>query len=320
MSYIQWGGKRWYQPKPQPRKPDINELMKPLSEKVGTGNIWGSVIMNVQKDGGVTLPPAFDADAAAYLSAVISAGGSLDATISGATDTLFTSLKSAGIYSKLLAFYPMIGATQYSTALNGKRTNSQFDIDWVDGSDLTYDYSGVTGGRSNSITTRGGNTHIIPNNDLTIGSRHMALYVNNTITNVGGYEMGGGDGNDNATIVNFYTNGMYFSYGAHNNIASSDVNGFYYSQVSGSSSPYNIQGFRNGVQKVNSTTIDSGGNRYLSLLCDNRQNPPAFDAGSEASARRMAWASYGDDLTASQITSFETIINDFQTTLGRNIY
>jgi len=50
MSYIQWGGKRWYQPKPQPRKPDINELMKPLSEKVGTGNIWGSVIMNVPKE------------------------------------------------------------------------------------------------------------------------------------------------------------------------------------------------------------------------------------------------------------------------------
>ena len=50
MSYIQWGGKRWYRPKPQPRKPDINELMKPLSEKVGRGNIWGSVIMNVPKE------------------------------------------------------------------------------------------------------------------------------------------------------------------------------------------------------------------------------------------------------------------------------
>lgn len=61
MSYIQWGGKKWYQPKPQPRKPDINELMKPLSEKVGRGNIWGSVITNVQKDGGVapTPPPSW---------------------------------------------------------------------------------------------------------------------------------------------------------------------------------------------------------------------------------------------------------------------
>ena len=310
--------KRWYtQPKP---KQTINDLLKPLGQKDFKGNIWGSVITNVYKESGVTPTPSIDPDAQAYLDAIVATGGTIDATITTATDTLFTSLKSAGIYSKLLAFYPMLGATQYSTALNAKRTNSQFDIDWAGGSDLTYDYSGVTGPRSIAIDRLGGNTHIIPDNDLTIGSRHMALYVNNTITNTGGYEMGGGDGNDNVTIVNYYTNGMYFSYGAHNNIASSDVNGFYYSQLSGSSSPYNIQGFRNGVQKINSTTIDSGGAKYLSLLCDNRSNVPFFDSGNEASARRMAWASYGDDLTAAQITSFETIINDFQTTLGRNIY
>jgi len=57
MGYIQWGGKKWHSPKPQrKRQPDINELMKPLSEKVGTGNLWGSVIMNVPQDG-VTPPP-----------------------------------------------------------------------------------------------------------------------------------------------------------------------------------------------------------------------------------------------------------------------
>lgn len=47
MGYIKWGGKKWYPQKPQPYKADINELMKPLSEKVNKGNVWGSVIMKV---------------------------------------------------------------------------------------------------------------------------------------------------------------------------------------------------------------------------------------------------------------------------------
>jgi len=56
MGYIRWGGKKWYPQQPKPRKPDINELMKPLSEKVNKGNVWGSIIMNVEK--GTTPPPA----------------------------------------------------------------------------------------------------------------------------------------------------------------------------------------------------------------------------------------------------------------------
>jgi len=55
MGYIKWNGKKWYTAKPQAPKADINELMKPLSEKVGRGNVWGSQIMNVQK--GTTPPP-----------------------------------------------------------------------------------------------------------------------------------------------------------------------------------------------------------------------------------------------------------------------
>ena len=50
MGFIRWGGKKFYPQKPKPYKPDINELMKPLSEKVGKGNIWGSIIMNVPEE------------------------------------------------------------------------------------------------------------------------------------------------------------------------------------------------------------------------------------------------------------------------------
>jgi len=53
---IRWGGKSFRPRRPQRRKPDINDLMKPLGEKQFKGNVWGSQIMNVQKDG-ITPPP-----------------------------------------------------------------------------------------------------------------------------------------------------------------------------------------------------------------------------------------------------------------------
>jgi len=57
MAYLKWGGKKFYPQKPKPYVSDVNQLMKPLSEKVGTGNIWGSVITNVYKESVTPTPP-----------------------------------------------------------------------------------------------------------------------------------------------------------------------------------------------------------------------------------------------------------------------
>jgi hypothetical protein len=57
MGFIRWNGKKFYPQKPKPYKPDINELMKPLSEKVGKGNVWGSQVMNVLKEESVPVSP-----------------------------------------------------------------------------------------------------------------------------------------------------------------------------------------------------------------------------------------------------------------------
>lgn len=57
MGFIRWGGKKYYPQKPKPYQADINELMKPLSEKVNKGNVWGSQIMNVQKGDAVPVSP-----------------------------------------------------------------------------------------------------------------------------------------------------------------------------------------------------------------------------------------------------------------------
>jgi hypothetical protein len=50
MGQLKWGGKTFYPQAPKPIKSDINDLMKPLSEKVDKGNVWGSIIMNVPEE------------------------------------------------------------------------------------------------------------------------------------------------------------------------------------------------------------------------------------------------------------------------------
>jgi hypothetical protein len=263
----------------------------------------------------------FDPDAQAYLDAVVAAGGTVDATITSATNTLFTDLKSTSIYPKLLAFYPVLGATQNSTALNGNRTNSTYDINWSTPADMTFSASGVVK-TSGGSSTGGGNTFIIPDNNLTVGNRHMSFYSNFDSGLYGnGYEMGGGAGAENVVIFNYNNSGTgYFAFGGGYKTYAGTNTGFAYTQLSGASSPYAMLGYKNGVEVVNTTSTDSMGAKYLSVLCDNRSTVPAFDAGIEASDKRMCWASYGDDLTLTQIGQLETIVNAFQTALGRNVY
>jgi hypothetical protein len=267
-------------------------------------------------------PAGFDPDAAAYLSAVVAAGGTgMTPTISAATDTLFTQLKSAGIYNSLLAFYPVLGGKELSTALNGKRTNSAYDINWPNPAEMTFEYSGVSK-TSGGIGSAGGNTFIIPDNNLTIGNRHMCMYVNKDNGIIGnGYEMGGGAGAENVVIFNYNNSGTgYFAFGGGYKTYAGTDTGFAYTQVSGATSPYTMLGYKNTTQVINTTSTDTMGDKYLSVLCDNRAVVPSFNTGNEASDKRMCWASYGDSLTTTQILQYGTIINQFQTTLGRNTY
>lgn len=258
-----------------------------------------------------------DPDAEAFLNAVVATGGTVNATITSAVNTLFTDLKSTNIYNELIAFYPVVGSTSGSTALNGIRTNDQFDILWLRPDLLVFDYSGVTGdGGSN---TAGGITFLEPS-DFTTGNRHIAFYSNGDKgTQIYGYECGGGVGNNNILIISYGGTTGYFGYGSFNTYANTDQTGFYYSQLSGATSPYTLLGYKNGSQVVNTTSSDSLGSSYLSVLADNRSIIPSYSA-TECSDKRMCWASFGNELTLTQISQFEAIINDFQTTLGRNIY
>lgn len=124
---------------------------------------------------------AFDVDAAIYLDAVLFAGGSVDATMSAATNTMFTDLKLEGIYSKLFCLYPLMGGVANAHAINAVDPSSFF-IQWFGG--VTHDALGSKG----NGTTGYGNTQWIQNNETTAANTTLGLYM--SVSGNNAYDMG----------------------------------------------------------------------------------------------------------------------------------
>jgi hypothetical protein len=115
-------------------------------------------------------PPAFDVDAAAYLNQVLLSGGTgVTSTVSGATNTLFTDLKSAGLYSKIQVLYPFVGGVANSHRINGKNL-SQFNLTFFN--TVTHSANGVTGGANAR-----GDTAWIQSGNTTTGNTHLSTYI-----------------------------------------------------------------------------------------------------------------------------------------------
>ena len=85
-----------------------------------------------------------DADAAAYLAQVTAVGGTVDATITLAVNTLFTSLKTNSLYTEVKAMYPIVGGTADAHFIEGKQpTSANLTIGWT-GSAAIHNSNGIT--------------------------------------------------------------------------------------------------------------------------------------------------------------------------------
>jgi len=257
-------------------------------------------------------PSCVDADAAAYLADVITSGGTIDATMSAATNTLFTELKSAGLYSKIYTMYPYLGGTAASNSINAKLDKS-FDITWNGG--MTHDISGSTGNGTNAYGDTGFNPQVEIGSAVGISS-HSSVYVGTETASPDESEFGYrfGFGNDNwvmaVSLGNVYY-GWQYSQGALYAVdfSNADAKGNY---IQSRTSTTSLVVYKNGsLQDTNTTTsITSAPNANLRVFTDSIRY----------SDRRLQFTTIGDGLSASEITTLDGIINTFQTTLGRNTY
>ena len=125
----------------------------------GRGRVGARVTAGGSSGGGT------DVDAQAF----ITAASLTDSTQISAVNTLVTGLKSAGIWSKMTALYPLIGgnATAHSYNLSNP---SQYRINWYGG--WTHNSNGITGNGTNSngfIELRASNLYSSYQNSLSMG-------------------------------------------------------------------------------------------------------------------------------------------------------
>ena len=268
-----------------------------------------------------TTPPTTDPDADAYLADVVAAGGTTDATIDAAVDTLFVELKAAGVYSKLDILYPFVGSNSASHALNAISGNSAYDITWNGG--LTHDASGTTGNGVNGY----GNTNYTPSTDSSTNEIGYGIY-----------QSLGADGEK-------------YAFGAYNNGAEPWLNSYRHN----TSTNMTCYGYSNGFNNTPITTVSSEGHFMVNFSGTSSTGKSLYynysdvingssntgDPGSPAGRSSIPYYIFtlnlgnnpyqygtfyirsfyhGLTLTPTEALAVDTAINDFQTSLGRNIY
>jgi hypothetical protein len=380
---IKWGGKNWRPGSPAKRQPinqSIEELMKPLGEKLHKGNVW-QVIMNVPQEVAITPSPtptntvtptpsitptntvtptitststntptpsitptntvtptqtttptvtptpsstppspSGTTQANAYLSAVVAAGGTgITPTVSAATRTLFTSLVSNGLYDKIITMYPYIGGVAASCLIEGKLQtayNMTYNGGW------TFNASGATPNGSSGWATN----NMFANTGVTLNDNSMWTYIgtnpatiayhgeigtndynapNHLFTIIGGNNVAGDTGSffDNASVNDRV-------------LVSSTVIptalGFFGNNRTSST---NLNAWNKGVKLGTKSTANGS-----SLPADKFQFPVDGATALQYGVRRHQFDIIAKGFNDTEAAALSTIINTFQTSLGRNVY
>lgn len=263
--------------------------------------------------------PAFDPDAAAYLSAVVTAGGTVTSPMSAATNNMFLALKSNGLYDKIITMYPYMGGVQNSCLVEGKlqtQYNMTFNGGWTFNSSGATP-NGTTGWATNNMFADTGLT--LNNNSLwtyigtdpAVTSYHGEIGTNDyTVPNhlfiiLGGTNTAGDTSSyfDNASSTDrlVFTSAVIPSalgFFGNNRVSSTDLNVWY-----------------NGTKIGTRTAANTS-----SLPNDKLQFPVDGSTALQYGERRHQFDIVAEGLNDTEATNLSSIINAFQTALGRNTY
>jgi len=261
---------------------------------LGTNEVWSS----------------FDADAQAFFDRVTTAGGSLSTTEQTAVNTLVLQMKNDGIWSKMKAIYPMVGASAAACSQNLKSSSftGTFNGGW------TFASTGAKPNGTNAYM----DTSLVPSVVLSQNSTHLSYYSRTDSLTGNKIDIGTATGANGTSYRTYII--MYFSGNSYSNINSAsdkvvstmtDTRAF-------------VLAYRNGasdfVNQVNSTketiTQLSGG------LSDKSFYVSAFNRNGVAdnfSLRECSFSSIGDGLTDTEASDLYTAVQAFNTTLSRQV-
>jgi hypothetical protein len=246
----------------------------------------------------------FDPDAQAFFDRVTAAGGTLSATEKTAVDTLVKQMKLDGIWSLMKAIYPMVGASAAACAQNLK--SSSFTGTFTSG--WTFASTGVTPNGTSAFMQTG----LIPSVDLSQNDVSLGAYSGTTTTTDGAL-IGAGPTSGNlqifpnafgvGTIANMNDTGGF--------VTNTQSSGFFMgSRIINTQKVVSIRGTLTTIASVSSF------NPTFEIYIGARNNA---GAGNSYDIHQNRFAFIGNGLTNTQLNSYYTLVQTFQTTLSRNV-
>lgn len=246
----------------------------------------------------------FDADALAF----ITAASITDNTQKTAVNTLVTDLKTYNIWSKMKALYPMVGGSATSHKFNLKDPrdlDAAYRLEFFGG--WTHSSTGALPNGSNGYA----DTKLIPLSVLSLNSTHISVYsrTNNNSSTPLISDIGG-----SSDLLNIFPR-----YGAGNDVYMR-VNSLPTAAVTTSATSTGLY-IANRVSaietrnRINTSsyiqTFASTGLRSTSLWLSRQ--------GTGYDNREQAFASIGYGLTDTEASDFYTAVQNFNTTLNRQV-
>jgi len=264
---------------------------------------------------------ANDADAQAFITA-----SGISGTEATATNQLVIDLKSANIWTKIKAAYPMVGGTATSCKWNLKNpvdSNAAYRLVFSGGG--TFSSAGYLPNGTNAFA----NTFLVPNTALTSNSHHLSFYSRNN-SFVTGYELACQSIQASSTqygymlLSAFNTGTSYYQQQTQSTNAiiptETTTAGFYLGSRTSSTS---FKGYKNNLLRGTNTATASTIGSYqpinsIYLSAFNVNNNGAISTISYSN-KQCAFASIGDGLSDAEALAFYNAVNAFQVTLARNV-
>jgi len=257
----------------------------------------------------------FDPDAGAFINAT--GIGGIEAI---AINNLVNQLKANGLWTPMLAIYPMVGGTAQSckfNLVNPQDTNAAYRLNF----NGTWTFS-AQGAKPNGAAGTYADTNFSPVTKLTATNGHLSYYSFTNSAANGQVEIGSTDGaatNESLIAGNF--NGNFYVFwagngGAGGGIGASDSSGFFINNKAyGSTS--NDEGWRNGSLLINTgTSNQTTPTSNLYLGAENNSGATNY----RNSDRGCCFSSFGYSIPSGQQANFTIIVNNFNKTLGRNTF
>lgn len=268
-------------------------------ESVGSGA--GNVVVRFAQGDDVGF--TYDADASAFFTA----SGITDAGQKVAVNNMVLDLKAQGLWTKMHAIYPFVGGSASAHSYNLKNT-AQYQITWSS-SGVTHDANGITGDGVNGY----GNTGYNSSSASTLNDAHVSIYSRTQTPTDGGYFIGNySDAGANRTFL--FRNGASISGGVNGPVtscslsASTDFRGYFIaSRLSSTTVDIASKGTTTGC----AVTSSARPNNTMYVLARN------IGSLSGPTTANLAFSSIGTGLTTTEMGNLKTIVDAFQTALGR---